>query len=117
MNEEILKNKPSVGVSKCSIHMKDYEYFCSDCECLACEDCRNKGPHHEETHRLVHLEQVIGLVYANQANFLGNDFQKIRRVSNQLHSEMVRLMHYNKAQCQTVKSETVKYCLFFFMFY
>ena len=108
MSEEMLTNKPPVNHAQCSIHLKCYEYFCSDCECLSCEDCRTSGPHHEETHKLVHLEQIIGLIYANQAYFLGNDFLRTKRIINQLHSESVRFMHQVKREADQTKIQTVR---------
>lgn len=108
-------NEPNLSMNKttiptiCSIHHQKYEYLCADCECLSCEICRQQGPHNEETHRLVHLEQVIGLVYANQAEFLGGNFGRVRRTVSNLYAEMVREMHHVKMEGDGIKEETVRW--------
>lgn len=108
MNEPNLSMNKTVSPTVCSIHGLKYEFLCADCECLSCETCRHQGPHNEDTHRLVHLEQVIGLVYANQAEFLGGEFTRIRRVIGRLYAEMVRVMHEVKMEGDSVKEETVR---------
>lgn len=107
MNEPNLAVKKHITPTVCSIHQAKYEYLCADCECLTCELCRQQGPHNEETHRLVHLEQVIGLIYANQAEFLGGEFARIRRVVSRLYADMVQMMHNIKMEGDSVKEETV----------
>ena len=108
MNEPNLSSQKTSLPTVCSIHQLKYEYLCADCECLSCEQCRSQGPHNEDTHRLVHLEQVIGLVYANQAEFLGGNFARIRRVVSNLYADMVRVMHEVKLEGDSVKEETVR---------
>jgi hypothetical protein len=56
----------------------------------------------------VHLEQVIGLVYANQAEFLGGEFTRIKRIISNLYADMIRVMHEAKMEGDSVKEETVR---------
>jgi hypothetical protein len=53
------------------------------------------------------LEQVIGLVYANQAEFLGGEFARVRRVVSRLYADMVQVMHKIKMEGDSIKEETV----------
>ena len=108
MNEPNLAMNKTITPTICSIHQLKYEYLCADCECLTCENCRHQGPHNEDTHRLVHLEQVIGLVYANQAEFLGGEFTRVKRIISNLYAEKIRVMHETKMEGDSVKEETVR---------
>lgn len=109
MQENNLNKQQSIqDQSKCSIHAHTYEYFCSDCECLACEECRCSGPHHEETHKLIHLEQIIGLTYSNQAHFCAKDLIYIKKMINKLFSESGRLMHHLKGEGVQIHQQTVE---------
>ena len=102
------KIKSIENETKCTIHNETYEYFCSDCECLVCEQCRNKGPHHEYTHKLIHLEQIIGLAYTNQAHFCGKDLVYLKKSILKIFNETAKLMHHLKHESGEVYNNTME---------
>lgn len=114
MNEPNLNKKIPIKNSMCTIHKLEYEFFCSDCECLACPKCSAEGPHQRETHRLVHLEQMVGLVYANQAHFMGRQYERVRGVFEVLNKEVIGMMHRVRGEADDVKGNTIRYAFSIF---
>ena len=60
--EEVLK-KGSVDLGKsplCSIHKKELELYCQDCEEVICMACPVVGPH--QSHRVVFVDEEVGKV-------------------------------------------------------